>query len=153
MVYLEMPFKAANIISKEIKKGVVKETKKNYEFLSQAWYQAREIDKALIVLEKAGNISQDGEILAKRGFMLLESDKWGDAIKSFRKSLRKGKLKDTAKVHFGLGLAFYNKQDLSQALKSLEQAAKLDKKNKSIVTWIDQIKNQRISENQTKLNR
>lgn len=152
MVYLKMPYKAAVLFEKEMKKGVVALTKSNFEFLSQAWYQAREIDKALIALEQAGNLSNDGQILAKRGYMLLESDKYDEAIKSFNQSLAKGKLKDTSKIQFALGLAHYSNKDLEKALNAMEKASKLDKKNKSIATWIDQIKDQKIADNQAKLN-
>jgi hypothetical protein len=43
------------------------------------------------------------------------------------------------------------KKDLSSALEALENAQKLDKDNTSIVTWIDQIKNQKIAENERQL--
>jgi tetratricopeptide (TPR) repeat protein len=151
MVFLNMPFKAASIVEKEMEAGSVKKSEENLEFLSQAWYQAREVDKSLAALDLAGNLSKDGQTLAKKGFILLEADKWTGAIQSFKKSLAKGKLKNESKVHFGLGLAHYNSNDLSSALKALEKAQKLDKKNNSIVTWIDQIKNQKMAENQKKL--
>mgnify|MGYP001578982360 CR=1 FL=1 len=83
--------------------------------------------------------------------MLLQSDKWGDAIKSFKKSPAKGKLKNESKVHFALGLAHYNKKDLSSALEALENAQKLDKDNTSIITWIDQIKNQKLAKTERQL--
>lgn len=151
MIYLKMPFKAAVITEKEMKKNRILPTKDNFEFLSQAWYQAKEMDHALFALEQAGNISKDGQILAKKGFMLLQSDKWTDAILSFNKSLAKGKLKNESKVHFALGLAHYNTKDLASALEALENAQKLDKDNTSIVTWIDQIKNQKLAENERQL--
>lgn len=151
MVYLNMPFKAGALVEKEIKDGRIKQTKENFEFLSQAWYQAREIDNALFALEQAGSISEDGQILAKKGFILLESDKWNDAIQSFEKSLAKGKLKDESKVHFALGLAHYNNKDFLSALNALESASKLDKSNKSIASLMDQIKNQKIADNERKL--
>jgi hypothetical protein len=44
-----------------------------------------------------------------------------------------------------------DKKDFSSALEALENAQKLDKDNTSIVTWIDQIKNQKIAENERQL--
>ena len=63
--------------------------------------------------------------------MLLQSDKWGDAIKSFKKSPAKGKLKNESKVHFALGLAHYNKKDLSSALDPIKKAKFSSKRTNS----------------------
>lgn len=150
MIYLSMPHKAARVIEIEMEKGVIGKTSKNYELLSQAWYQSKEVSKAINALDKAGTKSNDGSLLAKKGYMQLEKDNWSDAIKSFRKSLAKGKLKNTSKVYFALGLAYYNDKDLSGALNSLIQAKKLDKDNESISTWIDQIKNKKMAMNEVK---
>lgn len=145
MIFLKMPYKAAMIIDKEIQAGRVKETKENLELLSQAFYQAREVDMAVQVLERAGNLSNDGEILAKRGYMLLEKDKVAEAINSFEKSLLKGKLKDTGKVHYAIGLAHFSNNELDLALKSLKKAQKLKKNDTSVANLIDQIKNQKMA--------
>ncbi len=148
MVFMKMPYKAASLVESEILKQNIKGSKENYEFLSQAWYQARETEKALDALEKAGSQSIDGQIFAKKGFMLLESDKFDEAVASFEKSLKKGKLKDESKVRFALGLAHFNKKDLAKALDVLEEAKKMDKENTSIVSLIDQIKMKKMQMNE-----
>ena len=52
MIYLKMPLKAAVITEKEMKKNRILPTKENFEFLSHAWYQAKEVDHALFTLER-----------------------------------------------------------------------------------------------------
>ncbi|MAZ49821.1 MAG: hypothetical protein CME65_14765 [Halobacteriovoraceae bacterium] len=145
MIFLKMPYKGAVVLDKEIQAGRVKETKENLELLSQAFYQARELDLAVEVLERAGNLSNDGEILAKRGYMLLEGDKVAEAINSFEKSLVKGKLKDTGKVHYAIGLAHFSNNELDLALASLKKAQKHKKDDSSVANLIDQIKNQKMA--------
>lgn len=149
MIYLKMPHKAARTLEIEIAKGKISSSKDNYELLSQAWYQAKEMDKALQALDMAGDKSFDGKLLAKKGYMLLESDKWDDAINSFERSLAKGKVKDKSKIYFAMGLAQYNKKDLSGALNSLKKANALDKKNSSILSWMEQIKDQKVAMNES----
>lgn len=96
----------------------------------------------------AGQKANDGTLLAKKGYMQLEKDNFEGAIESFKESLAKGKLKDNSKVYFAMGLAYYNKKDLAQALESLLEAKKHDKDNESITTWIDQIKNKKMANTQ-----
>ncbi len=145
MIYLKLPHKGARIIEKEMEAGLIQKSKKNFELLSQAWYQAKEIDKAIAALDEAGRKSIDGKLLAKKGYMQLEKDNYAGAIESFKQSLTKGKLNDSSKIYFAMGLAYYNKQDLGEALVSLLEAKKRDKDNKGIATWIDQIKNQKMA--------
>ena len=145
MIFLKMPDKGARLLVTEMNKGNIQKNKKNYELLSQAWYQAKEMDKAIAALDQAGQKSTDGNLLAKKGYMQLEKDNFDGAIKSFKNSLSKGKMKDSSKVYFAMGLAYYNKKDLGEALESLLKAKKLDKDNESIATWIDQIKNQKMA--------
>ena len=145
MIFLKMPYKAAQLIDREIQAGRVKETKENLELLSQAFYQAREVDLATEVLERAGNLSKDGEILAKRGYMLLESNKVAEAINSFEKSLLMGKLKDTGKVHYAIGLAHFSNNELDLALNALKKAQKYKKTDSSVAALIDQIKNKKMN--------
>ena len=134
MVYLKMPYKAANIMVNEMSLGHVKENQKNFELLSQAWYQAKENQKAIQALDQAGSLSIDGNLLAKKGYILLETDDWSEAINSFKRSLAKGKLEDKSKVYFGLGLAYFNQDNLSLALDALNNAKSLDSDNKAIAT-------------------
>lgn len=146
MVFLKMPFKAAKLLESEINTGRVTENKSNLELLAQALYQAREVDAAVAVLERAGHLSNDGQLLAKRGYMLMESDKYQEAIESFQMSLKKGKLKDTGKVYYAIGLAHYSNNELSHALDALKTALKTNKKDSAVVALIDQIKNQKVKD-------
>ncbi len=151
MVYLKMPYKAANIMVNEMSLGHVKENQKNFELLSQAWYQAKENQKAIQALDQAGSLSIDGNLLAKKGYILLETDDWSEAINSFKRSLAKGKLEDKSKVYFGLGLAYFNQDNLSLALDALNNAKSLDSDNKAIATWIEQIKDKKMALNEKEI--
>ena len=50
---------------------VIKDTEKNLKLLADAWRMAQEIDKAIPVLEKAANMSKDGESFVLLGNLIF----------------------------------------------------------------------------------
>jgi tetratricopeptide (TPR) repeat protein len=57
-----LPYKAATLLEKEMNENIVESNERNLRLLSQAWYQAREDEKAIPPLERAAGMSEDGEL-------------------------------------------------------------------------------------------
>jgi hypothetical protein len=57
----EIPFKAAQLLEKEMESGRVTKSAKNYRLLSQAWQLSMEDEKAIPALKEAARLSDDGE--------------------------------------------------------------------------------------------
>ena len=125
---------------------VIKDTEKNLKLLADAWRMAQEIDKAIPVLEKAANMSKDGESFVLLGNLYLSEDKVEKAVEAINKGLEKGKVKKLSQVYLTLGQAYFELQQFEEAKKNFRIAARdKDKKIKQQANnWIKYTENEEI---------
>ena len=125
---------------------VVKDTEKNLKLLADAWRMAQEIDKAIPVLEKAANMSKDGESFVLLGNLYLSEDKVEKAVEAINKGLEKGKVKKLSQVYLTLGQAYFELEKFEDAKKNFRIAARdKDKKIKQQANnWIKYTENEEI---------
>ena len=125
---------------------VIKDTEKNLKLLADAWRMAQEIDKAIPVLEKAANMSKDGESFVLLGNLYLSEDKVEKAVEAINKGLEKGKVKKLSQVYLTLGQAYFELQKFDEAKKNFRIAARdKDKKIKQQANnWIKYTENEEI---------
>jgi len=125
---------------------VIKDTEKNLKLLADAWRMAQEIDKAIPVLEKAANMSKDGESFVLLGNLYLSEDKVEKAVEAINKGLEKGKVKKLSQVYLTLGQAYFELQQFDEAKKNFRIAARdKDKKIKQQANnWIKYTENEEI---------
>ncbi|MBE9548518.1 MAG: hypothetical protein IMF09_03850 [Proteobacteria bacterium] len=124
-----LPYKAAIILEKEIAAKNVDANVRNLRLLSQAWYSAREDEKAIPPLKQAAAAGKDGELYIRLAQSYINLENWPDAAASAKKGLSIGglKRKDTANIMYGMAL--FNQKKLEQARKAF-QAAGQDKRSK-----------------------
>ena len=125
---------------------VVKDTEKNLKLLADAWRMAQEIDKAIPVLEKAANMSKDGEAFVLLGNLYLSEDRVEKAVEAINKGLEKGKVKKLSQVYLTLGQAYFELEKFEEAKKNFRIAARdKDKKIKQQANnWIKYTENEEI---------
>jgi len=125
---------------------VIKDTEKNLKLLADAWRMAQEIDKAIPVLEKAANMSKDGESYVLLGNLYLSEDKVEKAVEAINKGLEKGKIKKLSQVYLTLGQAYFELEKFEDAKKNFRIAARdKDKKIKQQANnWIKYTENEEI---------
>ena len=125
---------------------VIKDTEKNLKLLADAWRMAQEIDKAIPVLEKAANMSKDGESYVLLGNLYLSEDKVEKAVEAINKGLEKGKVKKLSQVYLTLGQAYFELEKFEDAKKNFRIAARdKDKKIKQQANnWIKYTENEEI---------
>ena len=125
---------------------VIKDTEKNLKLLADAWRMAQEIDKAIPVLEKAANMSKDGESFVLLGNLYLSEDKVEKAVEAINKGLEKGKVKKLSQVYLTLGQAYFELEKFDDAKKNFRIAARdKDKKIKQQANnWIKYTENEEI---------
>ena len=125
---------------------VIKDTEKNLKLLADAWRMAQEIDKAIPVLEKAANMSKDGESFVLLGNLYLSEDRVEKAVEAINKGLEKGKVKKLSQVYLTLGQAYFELEKFEDAKKNFRIAARdKDKKIKQQANnWIKYTENEEI---------
>ncbi|MFT6094413.1 MAG: tetratricopeptide (TPR) repeat protein [Zhongshania sp.] len=141
MAYLflsqEVPYKAAKVLDKAIKKGDVPSTSKNLELLGNAWRQAQELKKAIPEMEKAAAKSDKGELWSRLGNIYLDSDQFDKAEKAIENAFKKGDLKRPDTAYLVLGMARFNLQEYEGARKAFKEAAKSEKSADYAKQWME----------------
>ena len=132
----EVPYKAAKLLQHEVAGGRVKATERNLRLLSQAWYQAREDDKAIPPLARAAAISKNGELYVRLAQSYINIDKWPEAAEAVRKGLAKGGVKRSDTAHIMLGMALFNQRQLAAARDAFKLASTDKRSAKAARQWI-----------------
>jgi len=131
-----LPYKAAVLLEKEMGEEIVKSNERNLRLLSQAWYQAREDQKAIPPLERAAKLSDDGSLYVRLGQSHINLEQWAEASAALQKGLQLGGLKRNDTANIMLGMALFNQKRLEQARRAFTKAAS-DKRSKRTATqWI-----------------
>ncbi len=131
-----VPYKAARIMQKEVDGGRVEATERNLRLLSQAWYQAREDEKAIPPLARAAAMSKDGELYVRLAQSYVNLDRWEDAAEAVQKGLKKGGVRRIDTANIMLGMALFNQRQLSAARRAFTQAVKDKRSAKAARQWI-----------------
>ncbi|MCB1749799.1 MAG: tetratricopeptide repeat protein [Gammaproteobacteria bacterium] len=129
------PYKAAKLLDAELG-GRVEESERNLRLLSQAWYQAREDEKAIPPLARAAKMSGDGELYLRLAQSYINLDRWAEAAEAVEQGLAKGGIKRVDTANIMLGMALFNQRKLDAARKAFVAAAS-DKRSASAARqWI-----------------
>lgn len=131
-----IPFKAAEVLEKEMDKGNVKEDTRNLRLLSQAWYSARNDEKAIPPLVKAAKMGEDSELYMRLAQSYLNLEMWTEAAQAAKDGLAAGDLKrkDTANIMYGMAL--FNQKKYEQARKAFQAAGQDNRSKRASEQWI-----------------
>jgi len=131
-----VPYKAAKVLEKEIAAKHVKSDVRNLRLLSQAWYQAREDEKAIPPLKQAAAASDDGELYIRLAQSYINLEKWAEASDAAKKGLKMGGLKRTDTANIMYGMALFNQKKLEQAKKIFRLAARDKRSKRTAGQWM-----------------
>jgi tetratricopeptide (TPR) repeat protein len=131
-----LPYKAATLLDKEIKSNIVEANERNLRLVSQAWYQAREDEKSIPPLERAAELSGDGELYIRLAQAHLNLENWPEAAAAVEKGLKRGGLKRSDQANIMLGMALFNQQRLDQARRAFQRAAADSRSQRTATQWI-----------------
>jgi tetratricopeptide (TPR) repeat protein len=131
-----LPYKAATLLDKEMKANIVESNERNLRLVSQAWYQAREDEKAIPPLEQAAKLSNDGELYIRLAQAHLNLEHWSEAAAAVEQGLRVGGLKRNDTANIMLGMALFNQKRLEQARRAFERAAQDSRSQRAASQWI-----------------
>lgn len=137
-----LPFKAAQLLEKEMDAQRIVKSEDHLRLLSQAWHQAREDEKAISPLEQAAALAQDGNLYVRLAQSYINLERWDEAAQALRKGLDKGGLQrsDTAQVM--LGMALFNQDKLAQARSVFEKALADERSHKTAEEWLAHVDNE-----------
>ncbi len=131
-----LPYKAAVLLDKEMGEEIVDANERNLRLLSQAWYQAREDQKAIPPLERAAKLSNEGELYVRLGQAHINLENWSEAAAAVQKGIQLGGLKRDDTANIMLGMALFNQKRLEQARRAFERAARDNRSRRAATQWI-----------------
>ena len=138
----DVPFKAAEVLQKGMKDGIVETNEKHWAMVADAWYGAEEMENALVAFEQAGKVSTDGDIDLRRGYILVDLERWDLAIEALEAALEKGGFKDRkiGEAYVLLGMSYFNIENYSKASTAWGRAGKYPKSKKPAQQWMNHMR-------------
>jgi tetratricopeptide (TPR) repeat protein len=133
--YHRAPFKGAKLMEQAMNDGVLEKNLRNLKFLGQSWSLAKEQDKAIPVMMQAAELAEDGELDAQLAQILLNEERFDDAISAADRAVAKGDLRNPGLVYLIKGMALYNKKQYALALNQLAEAEKHQKSRAMAQQW------------------
>lgn len=139
-MFMEIPLKAAQVLERGIAAKHVEASEKNLEKLSNAWFAAREYEKAEDAMARAAQVSDRGDLWKQLGSIQMEAEKWKEALASFQKAQKKGGSKNPGEVDFLIGVCATKLQQWKTAEAALRAAMQHEKFNKPATEWLSHMR-------------
>lgn len=134
--YHRVPYKGAKLMEQAMQDGALEKNLRNLKFLGQSWSLAKEQDKAIPVMMEAAALSENGELDAQLAQILLNEERFDDAIAAVDRAVEKGDLRNPGLVYLIKGMALYNKKQYALALDQLAEAEKHQKSRAMAQQWM-----------------
>lgn len=135
-----IPLSSAMLMEKSMKAGKVKGSKKNLQFLAQAWLDSEDKQKAIKHLRKAASLAPDGKLFVLEGQVYLEKGKWNKATQAFTKALQKGKLSNIGQIYMLRGMAYTNANKFENAKKDFDKLGSFADYTSQSTSWLNYVK-------------
>ena len=127
----EVPYRAALIIEKGMKDEIIKKNAKNLEILGTAWYQSKDLQRALKALESASKVSDTGNLQSRLAGIYLDLGRDKEAYRAAKKAAKKGEVKRPAGNYLVMGNALINLHCYKDAIAAFQKSLKVAKDKKS----------------------
>ncbi len=135
----ELPYKAAEVLEKGIRDGIVESSREHWTLVAESWYAADELEKSLAAYETAGKAAGDGEVDLRRGFILADLERWQAAVEALDLALEKGGLDDhrTGEAYLLRGMAHFNLGNLDSAGADWDRAGRHENTREAAAQWMN----------------
>ena len=141
----DAPRKAAEVLEDGLGSGVIEETRQNWEMAAGAWYEARELERALDAYERAGALSADGGLDLQRAFILTNLERWDDVADALERAMELGGLNERQRgdVHLLRGMSLYNQGQFDAAIEAFNEATNYGRVERAAREWINHVRQER----------
>ena len=143
--YVSVPYKAAAIMNEGLNKGIIANEVKNWRATAGNWQRSEENKKAALAYSKAGEIDTTGKYFINEGDIYARMESWRNAVKAYRRALKKGSLKDKDKgrAYLNMGIAQFNSNDITGSINTLRKAIKFKKQKRTGTQWLTFVQNKK----------
>tara|TARA_B100001564_G_C20668177_1_gene684817 strand:+ start:582 stop:1802 length:1221 start_codon:yes stop_codon:yes gene_type:complete len=139
-MYKELPIKAIDVLNDGININKVKKNRKNYEFLADAYFLAKDRVKGIDALIKAEALEKDADLSYKIARFAFENEDWSKAITYFSQAKKQGYEKYPGRLELLLGISYFEISNYEEALAFLNESLEFDSSSSAAEGWISYIK-------------
>ena len=141
----DVPYKAAQIMQEGLDSGLIKNEEKFWTATGDNWYAAEEYDEALAAFENAGKVADAGKIDLRRGYILIDMERWDDAADALSAAIDKGGLpeKQVGEAYLMLGMAEFNRGNYDRASTAWGRASRYDDAKNQAQQWMTHMRDER----------
>jgi len=126
----DVPYRAAVIIEQGMDDEIIERNAKNLEVLGTAWFQAKDLNRALKSLESASKYSDSGNLQARIAGIYLDLGRDKQAYQAARKAAKKGSVKRPDSNYLVMGNALVNLHCYKDAISAFRKSLKVAKTKK-----------------------
>ncbi len=141
----DVPFKSAQVLQVGIEKGIVEPNEKHWKMVADSWFIAEEMDFALVAYEKAGAEATDGDIDLRRGYILVDLERWELVIDALKLAIEKGGFNERklGEAHLMVGMAEFNLGNYDDASAAWGRASRFTKTKEAARQWMNHMREER----------
>jgi len=134
-LFLEIPYKAAQILTDGMNAGIIDKNLESLEKLGTAWQLARENQQALDVFTEAAPLADDGRIWYRLGQIYVDDENWPKAEEALKNALAKG-VDDRGETQLLIGVAAWNQGKTDQARSAFLAARNSSSTKSQAQAWL-----------------
>ena len=134
-----IPYKAASVMEKHMKDGLVKRDKTNINFIASNYQSAREFARAAEYYGELAVLTNDADAYRRQGSALSAIQKYNEAIAAFDKALSLNVDKPSS-VYMSLVDAYFYQRKYKEAYTALMNAKKDPAMARQVRSWESYIK-------------
>ncbi|HHQ4475602.1 TPA: tetratricopeptide repeat protein [Aeromonas veronii] len=142
LAFTGIPHRAARVMEKGMKDGVIEPSANNYKTLANYWHQAKELDPAIDTLAKSYQLAPSAELQLKMARMMIQSKRYQDLVALAAKPAANANGEQRADLKFLTGVAYFEQQKPKEALNAFTQAAQNGNVSGRASPWISFLKEQ-----------
>jgi tetratricopeptide (TPR) repeat protein len=135
----DVPVKAAKILEKHLKSGLVKKDERMLTSVASSYQQAKEFKESADFYGQSAILASDPDLYQKQGMVYYALEKYSDAIVALQKALDGGSDKKGA-IHLAMMQANFDKGDFRAAYKHVKEAKKDKSTARNARSWEPYIK-------------
>ena len=134
-----LPIKAIDVLNEGINIKKVKQNRKNYEFLADAYFLAKDRVKGIDALINAEAFEKDVDLSYKIARFAFENEDWLKAINYFQQAKKQGYKKYPGRLELLLGISYFEISKYDEALVFLKESMEFEGSNSAAEGWIGYI--------------
>jgi tetratricopeptide (TPR) repeat protein len=141
----DVPYKAAEVLQTGVEDGIVEPSERHWTIIAENWYAAEEMEKSLAAYEQAGRAAGDGDIDLRRGYILVDLERWQAAKDALDAALAKGGLDErkTGEAYLMRGMASFNLGHFDQASADWGRASRYPRTKDAAQQWMNHLQEER----------